>query len=325
MRLCIFARKKINMKTKLCIVVPCYNEEAVLDITAKTLLNFLDKVIAKNKISEESFICFVNDGSRDRTWDIIKELSEKNKNIKGIKFSTNFGHQNALLAGITRMMDKSDCIVTIDADLQDDVNVIEEMVDRFNEGNEIVYGVRSDRGSDSFFKKFTAEFFYKMMIAMKVKTVFNHADFRLASRRVLNEFARFNEVNLFLRGIFPSLGFKSTDVYYKRAERFAGETKYPLKKMLEFAWNGITSFSEFPLRMIFSLGVITFFISIVLMFWAFLPILEGESVHGWASTVLPIFFFGGLQMISLGLIGEYIGKIYKEIKARPRFIIEEEV
>ncbi|MDD5571378.1 MAG: glycosyltransferase family 2 protein [Bacteroidales bacterium] len=313
------------MKPKLCIVVPCYNEEEALAITSKTLLELLGNLILKNKIDESSILCFVDDGSRDATWEIIKDLSQKNKNIHGIKFSTNFGHQNALLAGLLNTKDKSDCIVTIDADLQDDANVIEEMLDKFNEGNEIVYGVRNNRSSDSIFKRFTAQFFYKLMSAMKVKTVYNHADYRLASKRVLNEFARFNEVNLFLRGIFPSLGFKSANVYYKRSERVAGETKYPLKKMIEFAWNGITSFSIYPLRLIFFLGLIIFFLSFLLIIWAFLPVFQGEAVRGWASTVIPLFFFGGLQMICLGIIGEYAGKIYKEIKARPRFIIEEEI
>ncbi|MFA6923964.1 MAG: glycosyltransferase family 2 protein [Bacteroidales bacterium] len=313
------------MKLKLCIVVPCYNEEEVLTITSKTLLELLERLISKNKIDDSSFLCLVDDGSCDTTWEIIKDLSQKNKNIRGIKFSTNFGHQNALLAGLLNMKDKSDCIVTIDADLQDDANVIEEMLNKYNEGNEIVYGVRNNRESDSFFKRFTAHFFYKLMQAMKVKTVYNHADYRLASKRVLNEFARFNEVNLFLRGIFPTLGFRSANVFYKRSERVAGETKYPLKKMIEFAWNGITSFSIYPLRLIFFLGLIIFLFSFLLILWAFLPIFEGEAVRGWASTVIPLFFFGGLQMICLGIIGEYAGKIYKEIKARPRFIIEEEI
>jgi glycosyltransferase involved in cell wall biosynthesis len=267
----------------------------------------------------------VDDGSKDRTWELIQSYHRDYPHSRGLKLSTNFGHQNALMAGMMSLKEEVDCIVSIDADLQDDITVIEQMVDAHAQGFSVVYGVRKDRSSDTFFKRFTAQFFYKMMIWMKVKTVYNHADFRLLDRRVLLALAQFDEVNLFLRGMFPIIGFRSTEVFYSRKERLAGETKYPLRKMLAFAWNGITSFSTFPLRLIFNLGLLIFFLSIFLTIWAFIPVFTGNAVHGWASTVIPIFVFAGVQMISLGLIGEYVGKIYAEVKKRPRFFIEEKL
>jgi hypothetical protein len=226
------------------------------------------------------------------------------------------------MAGMLSFKDACDCMVTIDADLQDDIEVIETMIEKYKEGFSVVYGVRDKRDKDSFFKKYTALLFYKLMQKMKVKTVYNHADFRLLDQKVANQLAMFGEVNLFLRGIFPTIGFASTEVFYERKERLAGETKYPLRKMLNFAWDGITSFSVYPLRLIFILGIFIFLLSLGLTFWAFIPVFKGDAIHGWASTVIPIFLFAGIQMISIGLIGEYVGKIYKEVKARPRFIIE---
>ena len=310
---------------KLCLVLPCYNEEAVLDKTNNVLIPIVEEMIALHIIHADSKICYVNDGSRDSTWEVIKRFSEQHEVIKGIKLSTNFGHQNAILAGMIRNKDHFDCIITMDADLQDDVNVIKEMVSKFTEGYAVVYGIRNSRHNDSFFKKLTAETFYKLMLFMKVNSIYNHADFRLASRRVLNELENFKEVNLFLRGVFPLIGFKSALVYYERKERVAGETKYSLSKMFEFAWNGITSFSSYPLKLVLKLGLIIFFMSIGLSIWALWAMLKGITVPGWASLVIPIFVFSGLQMISIGLIGEYLGKIFQEIKSRPRYIIEEEL
>lgn len=313
-------------KPRLAIVLPCYNEEAVLGISAARLKKLVQEMVSTDKIAAGSFLMFVNDGSRDNTWQVIEELHASDPIMyHGLKLSTNFGHQGALLAGLFTVESNVDCAVTIDADLQDDPEVIERMVEQFGRGAEVVYGVRSSRIKDSFLKRFTAEMFYKLMLRMKVKTIFNHADFRLVSKRVIQELSRYQEVNLYLRGIFPQMGFPSAMVYYERSERLAGETKYPFRKMLSFALDGITSFSTFPLRFIFILGFIIFLVSLVLMIWAFIPAFTGKAVHGWVSTVVPIFFFGGLQMISLGIIGEYLGKIYKEVKARPRFIIEKEI
>jgi len=310
---------------KLCITLPCYNEEAVLEKTNDILVLIVKDMIALDIVHEDSKICYVDDGSIDSTWEIIKKISEKHNIVKGIKLSTNFGHQNAIFAGMIRNKNHFDCIITMDVDLQDDVNVIREMVLKFKEGYDIVYGVRSSRHNDSFFKKVTADAFYKLMLMMKVKGVYNHADFRLASQRVLNQLEYFKEVNLYLRGIFPLIGFKSTFVYYERKKRLAGETKYPLKKMLSFAWNGVTSFSSYPLKLVLKLGFIIFLTSAGLTVWALIQTFRGITIPGWASVVIPIFVFSGLQMISIGLIGEYLGKIYQEIKSRPRYIIEEEI
>jgi glycosyltransferase involved in cell wall biosynthesis len=307
----------------LAIIVPCYNEEEMFPETCSSLLALVNELVSIQKIHSDSFICFVNDGSRDKTWELINNACEKNSNrVKGIKLSTNFGHQNALMAGMMTMRAECDCMITIDADLQDDISVIEKMVDKFSEGFKVVYGVRNKRNKDTFFKRFTAKLFYRLMQKMKVKTVYNHADFRLLDKIVADQLALFGEVNLFLRGMFPLIGFSSAEVYYDRKERLAGETKYPLRKMLNFAWDGITSFSTYPLRLIFLMGVFIFILSVALTIWAIIPTFNGEAIHGWASTVIPIFVFAGLQMISIGLIGEYVGKIYKEVKARPRFIIE---
>jgi glycosyltransferase involved in cell wall biosynthesis len=310
----------------LSIVLPCYNEEEVLETSANTLEQLVKSLIDKKLIDQQSFIVFVDDGSRDSTWNVIEHLHTNKPDLfRGIKLSNNFGHQGALLAGLFSVEHHVDCAVTIDADLQDDYTVIEQMLMEFSKGAAIVYGVRSSRKKDTFWKRFTAEMFYKLMLKMRVKTVFNHADFRLVSRKVIHELTRYQEVNLYLRGIFPLMGFPSSMVYYERKERMAGETKYPFKKMVSFALEGITSFSAFPLRFIFFMGFIIFLASLVLMIWAFIPVFTGKAVHGWVSTVVPIFFFGGLQMISLGIIGEYLGKIYKEVKGRPRFIIDKEI
>jgi len=307
----------------LAIIVPCFNEEEMFPMTYPTLVQLLDILVEKGKIHSESFVCFVNDGSRDKTWQLIDSACNENpQRVKGIKLATNFGHQNALMAGMMTMRTECDCMISIDADLQDDISVIETMVDKHAEGFKVVYGVRNKRNTDTFFKKFTAQLFYRFMQRMKVKTIYNHADFRLIDRVVVDQLALFGEVNLFLRGMFPIIGFASTEVIYDRKLRLAGETKYPLRKMLSFAWDGITSFSTYPLRLIFIIGVIVSAISLLLAVLAVIPVFYGQTIQGWASTVIPIFFFSGIQIISTGLIGEYIGKIYKEVKARPRFIIE---
>ena len=303
------------------VILPCYNEEAVLLNSYAVLQKKMVDLKDKGLITKESFLCFVDDGSKDLTWDIIEKFSNGNI-VRGIKLSTNFGHQNALVAGLLTMKSEADCLISIDVDLQDDIDVFDEMIRLYSEGNLIVSGVRDNRENDTFFKRVTAQLFYKLMIFMKVKTVYNHADFRLVDSRVLNELDRFNEVSLFLRGIFPLIGFKTTNVYYTRKNRVAGETKYPLRKMLSFAWNGITSFSTAPLKLIFSLGILMFLISIIIGCWVVVASFNGHVIKGWASTLLLNLLFAGLNMVSLGVIGEYIGKIYQEVKQRPRFIIE---
>ena len=305
------------------IVVPCYNEEEVLEETTKRLKNKLEVLIKNKKVSEDSRVMYVNDGSKDKTWDIIKEIHKKEKLFTGISLSRNRGHQNALLGGLMTAKEYADVIISMDADLQDDINAIDGMLKKYQEGNDIVYGVRSARKKDSFFKRVTAEGFYKFMKALGVDCVYNHADYRLTSKRVLEEFSNYKEVNLFLRGMFPLVGFKSDIVYYERNERFAGESKYPLKKMLNFAWDGVTSFSVKPLRLICSLGFIILFISLAIMIYSLVRKLTGNTVDGWTFLSISIWFIGGLQMISIGIIGEYIGKIYSETKARPRYIISE--
>jgi len=309
---------------QLSIVVPCYNEEEVLNESSKQLLAILERLVQKKEIDESSSIYFVDDGSKDKTWEIISKLSEDNPQIKGIKLSRNKGHQNALIAGLYSA--KGDALVSIDADLQDDVSVIEQMVLKFKEGSDVVYGVRSRRDNDTWFKRFSAEGFYKLMALMGVDIIFNHADYRLMSRRVVEHLKSYEEVNLFLRAMVPLIGFKSDVVEYERSERFAGESKYPLRKMLSFAWDGITSFSVTPLRLISLIGATIFVISLFISIWALGVKLFGSSaVPGWASTVLPIYFIGGIQLLSLGVIGEYVGKIYSETKKRPKFIIEKEL
>lgn len=311
--------------SKLFIVVPCYNEEEVPPISSKVLLDFLKRMIAKNKVSTESSILFVDDGSKDKTWAIIKRLSEQEEHFKGLKFSRNFGHQNALLAGMTTAVQFADMIVTIDADLQDDVEAIEGMIDAYHDGNDVVYGVRSNRDTDTAFKRKTAEMFYSFMNKLGVNTVPNHADFRLMSNRATKVLLTFKEENLFLRGMVPLVGFPSTKVYYSRNIRVAGESKYPLKKMLNFAMEGITSFSIVPIKMVRNIGFITLLIGIFYMIYSLIQHFTGNVEAGWSSLIISIWFLGGIQLISLSIVGEYIGKIYSEVKGRPRFIIEEEV
>ena len=303
-------------------VIPCYNEEEVLGETTKQLKELIERLIKEKKISKNSKVMYVNDGSKDRTWEIIQEIHKKEPLFTGITLSRNRGHQNALLGGLMTAKKYADVVISMDADLQDDIHAIEEMIEKYKEGAEIVYGVRSARKTDTFFKRVTAEGFYKFMKLLGVDCVYNHADYRLTSKRVLEEFSNYQEVNLFLRGMFPLVGFKSDVVYYERHERFAGETKYPLKKMLNFAWDGITSFSVKPLRFICSLGFIILFISIGIMIYSLIRYLTGNTVSGWTFLSISIWFIGGLQMISIGIIGEYIGKMYNETKKRPRYIIE---
>lgn len=312
-------------KPILWIIIPCYNEKEVLPITAPQFLNKLSELIAKNKISSLSKILFVNDGSKDETWDIINKLSEENNSFIGISQSRNRGHQNAVLAGLMEAKDRADITISIDCDGQDDINAMDNMVDEYLNGAEIVYGVRARRTTDTFFKRFTAEAFYKIMNWMGAEVVFNHADYRLVSARVLKEFADFKEVNIFLRGMIPLVGFKSTAVYYDRSERIAGESHYPLKKMLALAFDGITSLSIKPIRMITGIGSFISVFSFIIGIWAIVTQLLGNSVPGWASSTCLICFIGGIQLICLGIIGEYIGKIYLETKARPRYIISEKV
>ena len=303
-------------------VVPCYNEEAVLGETSKRLREKYDALIGAGLISPDSRVVFVNDGSKDKTWEIISALhDEAPAYFSGINLAHNAGHQNAVLAGLMTVKDLCDMAITMDADLQDDINAIDEMVKEYHAGSQVVYGVRSARETDTFFKKFTAESFYKLMQKMGADVVYNHADFRLMSRRVLQELSNFREVNLFLRGMVPLIGFKSSKVYYERAERFAGESKYPLKKMLAFAINGITSFSTKPLKLITWLGVIMSVMAVIAFIWAFIVKLLGHSTLGWSSMMCSIWLIGGLQLLALGIIGEYIGKIYAEVKQRPRYII----
>ena len=304
------------------LVIPCYNEEAVLHETAKQLLVKMNSMFDRGMISRESKIMFVNDGSRDKTWEIIRELHESNPIYSGVKLSRNKGHQNALLAGLMTAKEKADMAISLDADLQDDVDVIDKMVEKYYEGNDVVYGVRSARDTDTFFKKFTAEGFYKIMQAMGVEIVFNHADYRLISKRALEGLSEFREVNLFLRGIVPLIGYKSDIVTYERHERFAGESKYPLKKMLAFATDGITSFSIKPIRMITTCGFLIFAISLIMLIYFLVVHFMGRTVHGWTSTIVSIWAIGGLQLLAIGIVGEYIGKIYLETKARPKYIIE---
>lgn len=310
-------------KPKLCIVIPCYNEEEVLPITAPMFLDKINELIGLGLISEESKILFVNDGSKDKTWEIIGNLSNTDDKFIGISQSRNRGHQAAVLAGLMEAKDEFDITISIDCDGQDDINAMNEMVTKYLEGYEVVYGVRSKRDTDTFFKRFTAESFYKLLKWMGAEVVFNHADYRLISSKVLNEFAKYKEVNVFLRGLIPLVGFKSTTVEYKREERIAGESHYPLKKMLALAFDGITSLSVKPIRMITSVGMIISILSLIIICWAIITHLFGNSIAGWASIIAMISFFGGLQMICIGIIGEYIGKIYLETKARPRYIISE--
>ena len=308
---------------KLWVIVPCYNEEAVLPITAPLFLAELQKMIAAGKISPESRILFVNDGSRDSTWKIICGLARQDEHYLGIAQSRNRGHQNALLAGMMEAKDRCDITITIDCDGQDDISAMEKMVDEYRKGSDIVYGVRSRRDTDTWFKRTTAQSFYRLMNKMGVEMVYDHADYRLVSSRVLQHFADYQEVNIFLRGMFPLVGFKSTCVYYERSERMAGESHYPLGKMLAFAVEGITSLSIKPLTLIVVIGLITCLLGFVGIIWAIIEVIMKNAMAGWASTVCIILFLGGVQLLSIGVIGEYIGKIYMETKRRPRYIISE--
>lgn len=307
---------------KLFLVIPCYNEEEVLPETSSRLLDKYTKLIEEGKISPDSRICFVNDGSKDKTWDIITDLNSQNPIFRGINLARNRGHQNALLAGLMTVKDECDAAISLDADLQDDINAIDEMVDKYLEGYDVVYGVRSSRKTDTAFKRSTALAFYKLMKLMGVDMVYNHADYRLMSRRALDGLEEFEEVNLFLRGIVPLIGYKSTQVEYERGERFAGESKYPLKKMLSFAFEGITSLSVKPIRMICTIGLLMFGVSLGILIYSIIRYFTGDTIRGWASIAVSIWAIGGLQLLAIGIIGEYIGKIYLETKHRPRFIIE---
>ena len=311
------------MKPSLYIIVPCYNEQEVLPITAPMFLKKLNELISAEKISTESRIMFVNDGSRDDTWNIISALAKQDEHFIGISQSRNRGHQNAVLAGLMEAKDKCDITISIDCDGQDDINAMDKMVDEYVGGCEVVYGVRSSRESDSFFKRTTAQGFYRFLSAMGAEVVYNHADYRLISARVLNELADFKETNLFLRGMIPLVGFKSTSVEYARTERLAGKSKYPLKKMLALALDGITSLSVKPLRLITGFGVLVALISFIGCLWALITALCGNAVEGWASMTCIVCFVSGVQLICIGIIGEYVGKIYLETKQRPRYIISE--
>lgn len=308
---------------RLAIVVPCYNEEEVLKIASAALREVLNDLVGKGKIGADSFILFVNDGSKDRTWELIEEEhSAHPKQVFGVKLAGNVGHQFALTAGLITAKDMSDVTVSIDADLQDDVTVIEEMIDKFHAGNDIVYGVRRERRTDTFFKRTTAQGFYKVMEMMGVKTVYNHADFRLMSRRAVEQFSLYKETNLFLRGMMPLIGYQTDCVYYDRKERVAGESKYPLKKMLALAFNGISSFSVKPISMILGLGLVIVIFCVLAAIYALISYFTGHVEPGWTSLILSIWFLGGVQLLSVGLVGQYIGKIYIEVKQRPRYNIE---
>ena len=304
------------------VVIPCYNEEEVLCETSDRLQKKMEQLIKDEKISTDSKVIFVNDGSKDRTWEIIQELHVKSALFGGINLSRNQGHQNALLAGLMTVKEHADMVISMDADLQDDINAMDEMVDKYLSGIDIVYGVRSSRAKDTFFKKFTAEGFYKIMRFLGADTVFNHADYRLMSKRAIEGLAQFEEVNLFLRGVIPMVGYPSDFVYYERGERFAGESKYPLKKMLAFAIEGITSLSIKPIRLITFLGFLIFFVSIVMLVYSFVRHFMGATIVGWTTLMVSVWAIGGLILLSLGVVGEYIGKIYLETKGRPRFIVE---
>ena len=305
------------------IVIPCYNEQEILAYTNNRLIELIQQMISDNIISSNSRILYVNDGSKDSTWQIIKQLHDDNPFVCGVNLAKNVGHQNALVAGLTVAQDMGDAIITIDADLQDDINVIPEMVKKYQEGNDIVYGVRKERLTDSFFKRQSALFFYKLMEILGVNTVYNHADFRLMSNRAIKELLKYKERNLFLRGIVPLIGYQTANVYYNRNRRTAGKSKYSFLKMLNFAIDGITSFSIRPVRMVFILGLVFILISLCILIYALHALFSGNAVQGWTSIILSIWFVGGCILIGLGVVGEYIGKIYTEVKERPRFNIEQ--
>ena len=311
---------------KLGIIIPCYNEEEGLAETTSRLESLLSQMIDDGAIDRESFVCYVDDGSKDNTWKLIESFKEESSLFKGIKLSRNFGHQNALIAGLMQLKDSADALVSMDADLQDDIELVKGFVEKYKEGYDVVYGVREDRSKDTKFKRGTAEFFYKFQYFMGIETVHNHADYRLLSKKALNALEKFQEINLFLRGIVPLLGFRSCSLYYSRAERFAGETKYPFKKMLFFALDGIASFSIVPLRLITVTGFILFILSLFGIGWiVFEKLFFDNTAQGWASTMASIYFIGGIQIMSLGIIGEYIGRNFQQAKGRPRFIIDKEI
>ncbi len=304
------------------VVVPCYNEEEVFKDSNEKLKSLLKEMISSDLISEKSFVSYIDDGSKDKTWELISKSCTEDSIVKGLKLSRNSGHQNAVLSGLLTFNKIADCLITIDADLQDDITVIPEMVQKYLEGNMVVYGVRNKRETDSFLKRITALAFYTLMRNMGVEIIYNHADFRLTSKQVNNDLETFEEVNLFLRGIFPLIGYKHTYVYYDRKERLAGETKYPMKKMLAFAFDGISSFSIKPLRLVTSIGFFVFLLSIALGSYSLVSYFYIGTVPGWTSIALPIYFLSGIQLLSIGILGEYLGKIYKEVKKRPRYIVE---
>ena len=308
--------------TKLYLAIPCYNEEEVLRDSAQKLSDKFSKMMLEGKITDDSKIVFIDDGSKDKTWSIISDLHKENPVFQGIKLTRNRGHQNALLCGLITLKDKADAVISIDADLQDDINTFDEMVEKYENGCDVVYGVRSKRETDTFFKRFTAEAFYKILNKMGAKVIFNHADFRLMSKRALNAFAEYKETNIFLRGMVPLIGYKSDIVTYERFERLAGESKYPLKKMLALAWEGITSLSVKPIRIITFIGLISVLISIIMLLIFLIQWICGVTVAGWTSIIFSIWLLGGLQIFAIGIVGEYIGKIYLETKHRPRFIVE---
>ena len=311
---------------KLGIVIPCYNEEEGLRETTNRLKALLDEMIKRGAIDKESFVCYIDDGSKDDTWQLIEAFTKESSLFKGIKLSRNFGHQNALIAGLMQLKDSADALVSMDADLQDDIMLVKGFVEKYKEGYDVVYGVREDRSKDTKFKRGTAELFYKFQNFMGIETVPNHADYRLLSKKALNALAQFKEINLFLRGIVPLLGFRSCNLYYARSERFAGETKYPFKKMLFFALDGIASFSVMPLRLITIVGFVLFVVSLLGIVWVvFEKLFFGNAVQGWASTMISIYFIGGIQVMSLGVIGEYVGRNFQQGKERPRYIIDKEI
>ncbi|WP_068696657.1 glycosyltransferase family 2 protein [Paenibacillus yonginensis] len=314
-----------RLRPKLGIVVPCYNEEPVIEETVRQLSDILTSLMREELIAQDSFLLFVNDGSADRTWELIEQLHDRYPWVSGLKLAANVGHQNALLAGLMQAKDRCDCTISIDADLQDDVRVIRDFVLKYREGYEIVYGVRRKRDTDTWFKRNSALGFYKLMKSMGLKVVHNHADYRLLSHTALEHLSKFREVNLFLRGLVPLIGLKSTEVYYDRLERFAGESKYPLKKMINFALEGITSLSVEPIRFVTGSGFLCFGISLVVGIYSLVSKLMGNTVSGWTSLMLSVWFIGGMVLISLGLIGEYVGKIYKEVKSRPLYLIERDL
>ncbi len=313
------------MNNRLAIVVPCYNEEEMLPITTKELGDVFTRLKGKGKIAEDSFVLYVDDGSKDKTWELIESFHAEYDHIRGLKLAGNVGHQFALTAGLVSACEDADMLISIDADLQDDTLVMEEMIDKYAEGCDIVYGVRNDRKKDSLFKRTTAQMFYKLLAAMGVRTIYNHADFRLMSRRAVESFSQYKETNLYIRGIVPMLGYQTDCVYYERKERVAGESKYPLNKMLSLAWNGITSFSVKPISFVTSIGIIIVAFSILAAIYALISYGTGHVVAGWTSLILSIWFLGGLQLFAIGLVGQYIGKIYLEVKHRPRYQIEKKL